>query len=397
MAEKETSPETPVRKQRAATPKRPTRKRKPKAESTQTAATPGAPHRGRRARQLPPLTPSLIEHFGGQERLELVIAENVPDDATPSDVLRLLLEAKRLGADILRGDVYLARDFSRNGADGGYTVAAKRDTLLRYANTLDDFLGHDERAIFAEDEFEHGEPDADGKTLAKRAGITHKSAMPGKRGDCVGAWCAVDMRDEPPTVRVLDAARYVGTKAERDTLDPEDPKRRHPDGCMIAAAMSSALRIGASLNDVVGAEELTKRPEPLPDLSQRLPPPLFEDGPHDELDGRILNAYREAAALDPMMWTPAKISARVASARAVADENETLFDEMRTTLAMAIEGDVQMTIAARRDPAALERRLRELRAFDPSTLDEETLREYRTERTAVEAAARAAGISVDAA
>lgn len=340
------------------------------------------------ARQNPPLPVDLIEHFGGQERIDLIVAERVPDDASAGDVLRLLLEARRLQVDPLRGDVYLARDRSRDGAGTTYAVAAKRDALLAYARRQMMFVGHDEAAIYAEDRFERGKPDAEGRTLAERAGIAHTSGMPGKRGALVGAWCAAEMRGEPPVVRVLDAAQYVGTEDERNQLDPDDPKRLFPDACMIAAAMCNALRIAAGLNDVVGSEELTRRPEPLPQLGGRAALPIFAEGPVDELDARILDAYQQAQALDALLWPPAKVRGRLASAKATADKDggdPAVLDRLRDELASEIERDVAAEVARRHDPVVAARRLGELHAFDPTDLDEDARREYDTERAALEA------------
>ena len=375
---------TPAR-QRAAKPK--PRQQKKRAPRAQSAAIPGAPRRP--SSQLPPLTQDLIDYFQGDERLQLIVEECVPDDATPSDVLRLLLEARRLGADPLRHDVFLRREGSRDGAGLTYAVAAKRDALVRYANRQPDFLGHDEAPIFKNDTFKRGAPNGDGKTLAERAGITHESGMPGDRGALVGAWCVAEMRGKPPTVRILDAEQYLGTEAERNQRDPEDVKRRYPDACMIAAAMSNALRIACGLNDVVGAEELTVRPPAATEPAAE--PAMFADGPRDDLDTRIVRAHQEAQTLDPMLWPPAKIAAHLASARTLgADEGGASFDEARAMLAEEIESDVQRHIAMRRDPTAIAKRLRELRAFDPADLDEEARREYDTELAAILHAADAA-------
>jgi hypothetical protein len=392
-----------ARKSSAATkPKqqatKPRRRKPPTTPKPQGAATPSRRSSGKparkpgQARQPVPLPADLVEHFG-QDRIDLIRGECLPDDASAADELRLLLEARRLGADPLRGDVYLARGGSRDGAAFEYAVAAKRDCLLRYAQRQPGFAGHDEAAIFENDTFERGKPTGDGPTLAARAGVAHTTGMPGKRGELVGAWCAAEMLGKPPTVRILDAADYVGTIAEREQLDPDDPKRRHPDLCMIAAAMSNALRIAAGLNDVVGAEEIGARPAPLPQIGSTAPT-IFEEGPVDDLDTRILDAYRQAQALDATLWPAAKVRGALASAKALADEtggDPAVYDDGRRELADDIERAVQVEQAARRDPAASERRLKELRAFDPSDLDADALREYETEVAAIEAVLHAAG------
>lgn len=397
MAEqKDPAQTTSARKQRAATPKKPPKRRAPRAQKAATPSRSGGRRPAAQARQDPPLPADLVAHFGGQDMVDLIVHEHVPEDATAGDTLRLLLEGRRLGADLLRGDCYLKRDAGRDAAGLGYVVVAKRDTLLRYAAGFAGFLGTAEAAIFAKDTFKRGKPDPAATTLAERAGIVHETGMPGQRGDVVGAWCVTGIGGKELTVRILEAVQYIGTAAEREALDEEDVTRRHPDLCMIAAAMSNALRIATNLNDVVGADELTNRPAaPAPEAAA---PAIFEEGPVDELDARILNAYRDAQALDALLWPPAKLSAHLASAKVAEDGGEATpeaYNASRESIALNIEEDVQREIARRRDPVALKRRLDELRAFDPSTLDEDDLRDYTTERAAVEAAARAAGLEVE--
>jgi hypothetical protein len=385
----EAKPPARPRRQRAAAPKKPARK----APRKQSAAVPPAVNRTRagQARQDPPIPADLIAHFGGQAMVDLIVHEHVPEDATAGDVLRLLLEGRRLKADLLRGDVWLSRDAAREGMGSSYSVTAKRDTLLRYASTFAEYRGTAEDAVCAKDTFKRGKPDPAARTLAERAGITHETGMPGQRGEVIGGWCVVEMAGHELTVRVLQAGPYIGTEAARAQLAEDDIVRRHPDLCMIAAAMSNALRKATNLNDVVGADELTRRP----DLPVAAAPPIFEEGPVNALDARILDAYRQAQALDALLWPPAKVSAHLASAKALAAEqggDPAVYDEARAELAGEIERDVQAAVARNRDPVALRRRLDELRAFDPRSLDAEDLREYTTELAAVEAAARAAGL-----
>lgn len=396
MTEKKT-PATKARKpQGAAAPSRP--RRKPPARP-QSAAVPGAPRAGQ-SRQLPPLTPEQLAYFGSAERLGLVVAECVPQDATQGDILRLLLEAQRLKADPLRGDVYLARAASRDGSGIGYTVAAKRDTLLAYAECFADFEGFDAQAIYKGDKFARVDPTPDG-TLRQRGGISHTSEglEPPEDERPLGAWCVVARQGRPVVTFVARSSEYLPAD-EWPALDAEDPRKRYPDRYMVKVAMCWPLRMLYGLTDVVGAEELSARPAALPDMREPAVPAMFADGPRDALDTRIVNAHRDAQILDPMLWPPAKVRGRLASARALADEtggDPAVFDQARDEIASEIERDVQLMTARRRDPAALLARLKELRAFDPSTLDADDLRDYQTERAAVEAAAAAAGLDVAAA
>jgi len=373
------------RAQRASKPKAPARKPRTQRAATPSRSTPRRPSQGR---QDPPIPADLIAHFGGQQMVDLIVSECVPDDAGAADVLRLLLEGRRLQADPLRGDVFLKREGSRDGAGLGYSVVAKLKALLRHAERQTDFLGHDEGAIFKDDLFRKGKPDATAATLAERAGITHESGMPGSRGDLVGAWCVAEMRGKPPTIRVLDVEHYLGSKQERAALDPDDVRARYPDGCMIAAAMCNALRVATSLNDVVGADEVNRRPDPLPDLSEPVAPAIFEEGPVDDIDTRILDAYRQAQALDVMLWPPAKLSAHLASAKVAEDGTQAsaeIHAAARARIAAEIEHDVQLEQARRRDPVANAKRLKQLREFDPDGLDDAERREYDTELAALEA------------
>lgn len=371
-------------KQRAAAPKSPPSTPRPQRAATPTRSRPARANRA--ARQDPPLPPDLIDYFHGQGMIDLIVAEHVPDDASAGDVLRLLLEARRLGADPIRGDVYLARGSSRDGSAPAYAVAARRDTLLAYAHRQPGFLGTEESAIFEHDTFERGKGDPSAETLADRAGISHTTGMPGKRGPVVGAWCVAGMEGKPLTVRILEAAEFVGTVDERAQMDPDDPKRLHPDLCVIAAAMSNALRIATSLNDVVGADELHARRSPVASVSGS--PPIFAEGPRDSLDERILTAHARAQELDRMMWPAAKVRARLASCHA-PDGDPTVYDEHRRMLAGEIELDGAHETVRRTDPDRLRARLAELFEFDASTLDAEDLAEYLAEKRAITAALEA--------
>jgi hypothetical protein len=392
------------RRQRAATPAKRKPARKPRA---QRAAVPSAVTRSSGARQTPPIPPDVLEHFGGQERVELIVQECVPPDATAGDVLRLLLEARRLHADPLRREVYLARGMSRDGAGIEYAVAAKRDTLLAYAERLEDFAGWQAEAIYKGDTFARVDPKADG-TLRERGGISHTSEglrEPEDGERPLGAWCIVERRGRPPVTFVARSAEYLPAD-EWASLDADDPRKRYPDRYIVKVAMCWPLRTVCGLTDVVGAEELSARPQiPTPQATQPAVPAIFEEGPMDALDARILDAYRQAAALDPMMCPPAKLSAHLASARATAVEvaanldepldgfDQSTYDTLRDKIALELERLVAAEVARRRDPVALRRRLEELRAFDPSTLDEDARREYDTERAAVEEAATTAGVA----
>lgn len=390
-------PATGARQQRAAKPK-PRGARKRPAQP-QRAAVPGAPTG--QPRSLPPLTDDLIAYFGGREMLDLIVEDCVPDDASKGDVLRLLLEARRLRADPLRRDVYLAREASRDGGGVGYTVAARRDALLAFAERQHDFRGFDADAVYAKDTYERVKPNGSGVTLRERAGVVHVrgGVADDDRGDLLFAWCAVERADRPVLFFEARMAEYMPAD-DLQLLDPEDPRKRYTNRWLVKVAMCWTLRELYGLSDVVGAEELGKRPAPLPDMREPAAPTMFADGPRDPIDTRIINAHRDAQALDALLWPVAKVSARIASAKALAAEqggDPTVLDEARAELASEIERDVQAEQARRHDPAKLRKRLLELRAFDPSTLDEEDLRDYQTERDAVEAQAVAAGINVAAA
>jgi hypothetical protein len=338
------------------------RKAKPAAPRRQAAATPKPrgkttaprPQRSRRAAPARRALPAdLVEHFGGDERVELILAECVPQDASPADELRLLLEARRLGADPLRRDVYLARGVSRDGSDFEYSVAARRDALLRFAEQQPDFAGHDEAAIYSEDEFAHGDPEGEGDTLRKRAGVRHVQQNPAKRGELVGAWCAVERRGRPPLVFVATATEYLPPE-DVAAMEPDDPRRRYPDRYLVKAAMCWPLRMLYGLNDVVGAEELREATVAVPVETREVLPPAA-----DELGVRIAELYAEAKRIDLISWTPAKIRARLTDAD----------DQAREELAADLG------------------RLAELREFDREDVDEDTLAELDDEIVRLEALA----------
>lgn len=392
------TPKKQPRAQGAATPKRPAKRRNPRTQA-QTAAVPGAP---RQHPQMPPLTPSIEAYFGGGDaehgraRIELIIAERVPQDASKGDVLRLLLEARRLVADPLRGDVYLTRDQARDGREATYTVAAKRDALLAFAERQDDFQGWDARAIYPGDDFQQVDPVPEG-TLRERGGIIHRSkGLPAKDVKPIGAWCVVEREGRPPVSFVARMDEYMPTD-ELDARDPSDPWRRYTDRMIVKAAMCWPLRNVFGLTDVVGAEELTRRTTTVEQPTAA--PAIFDDGPRDLIDERILVAYRQARELDPMLWPQARLSARLASAKADAGGNTNTFDELRDALAVEMERDVQTENARRRDPEATRKRLDELRAFGRDTFEDgsDEQREYDTELAALETVARELGIDAAAA
>jgi hypothetical protein len=372
---------TPKRKAKA--PAKPTAepKAKPAAPRRQSAATPKPrAHRPRRRAAVPmaaALPLDVVEHFG-DDRVAMVRAE-LPPGATERDLYRLLAEAKRLGADPARGDVYLSRGQARDGAATEYSVAAKLDPLLRFVERTPGYAGHDEGAIFETDEFQQGEVIGDGKTLRERAGIRHVSAEPWKRDKLWGAWCAVEVTGRPPTVRVIKADDYIGTAEERALLEPDDPRRRFPEQCAIAAAMAYTLRRAVGLNDLVGADELqapkfrasaAPAPGPAPAANgDRTAEPL------DELDRQVIAEFTRATEHAAGLWPRAKVRARLLACQD---------DEAREALANEIHNTTSQAITAR---------LIELDRFDAIDLDEEARREYDREvatlRAALEPAAAA--------
>lgn len=365
MAERRTAAKSTRKPAPRPAAKRGSKAKKPAAAKRQAAATP-SPRKGpaRRAPQRTgaparrTLPPDLVEHFGGEERIDLIRAECVPHDASPADELRLLLEARRLLADPLRRDVYLARGVSRDGADFEYSVAARRDALLRFAERQPDFLGHDEAAIYSEDEFTHGDPEGEGTTLRKRAGVHHVQQNPAARGELAGAWCAVERRGRPPLVFVATCTEYLPAE-DVAAMEPDDPRRRYPDRYMVKAAMCWPLRMLYGLNDVVGAEELRQVvAAPTVETREVLPPAA------DELGVRIAELYAEAARIDLIAWTPAKIRARL------TDADDQAREELAADLLETIRG-----------------RLVELHGFDREDVDEDTLAELDDEIARLEALA----------
>lgn len=401
MAEKRTGAKRPPADTKARQ-----RARKP-AVPPQRAATPtrGAGPRASRkpgqARQNPPIPADLIEHFGGQDQVDLIVAECVPEDASPGDVLRLLLEARRLGADPLRHGVYLARERARDGGDYGFSVAAKRDTLLAYAERQPDFRGFDCDAVYVGDVFKRVAPIGDGSTLRERAGVVHtREQEPPTDGaeiqaKLVRAWCAVERENRPPLVFEALAAEYQPGD-EWDTLDPDDPRKRYPNRHLVKVAMCWPLRMLFGLNDVVGAEELSRRSDPLPQIGT---PPARAAGaledPKDPLDARIAGHFATARAIDPLLWPPAKVQTRLASARAEADKpgaEKTAYDDRRGELADEMAADIEAALIRGWTPQQVGKRLAELRAFGTDSLDDDTLREYKVSLAAVEARAAELGL-----
>jgi hypothetical protein len=345
----------------------PAPKKKPGQPRPQRAATPkrGVVTKDQRrtreqSRSQPRITlpDDLIADIGGPDRLALIRAD-LPEDASDGDLLRLLLEARRLGADPTRRDLYLKRSFSRDGGGTGYDVVAKRDALLRHAEAQSGFE-HAEGAIFDNDTFARSKPSGFADTLEGRVGIEHTSGHPKDRGALWGAWCAVAVGGKEPIVRVISAEDYIGTAAERAALDPEDPRRLHPDQCMIAAAMSLTIRIACSLNDVVGADEMNT-----PASAVSLAVIDDEDERTTHLTAKLGALLRASALIDPLLWTATKLRARL--------ENETT--EAVDALIAEVAADLVPKLEARR--ADMER-------FDATDLPDEDRVEYDRQREEIE-------------
>lgn len=207
------------------------------------------------------LPEDLVQHYG-QPLIALILqSRSCPPEAPLSAVARLLRAGQRLGMDPLEGDVYLAAGSARNGSDLDWAVVTKRDALLKYAERQRRFRGHDEDAVYSNDEFRRVAPNAEGKTMRERAGVAHTyNAQPGDRGDLVGAWCLVETANQdgslrPPTYFFAALDKY---QPDVSTLGPDDPWKRHPDACVIKAAQLWALRNGLGLTDIVGQEELER-------------------------------------------------------------------------------------------------------------------------------------------
>jgi len=363
-------------KQRAASPQKPESKPRRQRAATPSRSVPARRNMG--ARQTPPLSPDLVDYFGGQGMIDFIVAEYVPADATAGDVLRLLLEARRLGADPIRGDVYLAKGSSRDGGAFEYSVAAKRDALLAFAERQPSFRGWVAAPVYGNDHFELVDPTAEG-TLRERAGIVHRRAPAEDRGELVAAWCAVDRDGREPTVFEALASEYMPEEAPSAKAGATDAEKwRYRSAHLVKIAMCWPLRMAFSLTDVVGAEELRRAAQPA--AGQPATSAIFTDGPRDDLDARILDAHRRAQELDPLMWTAAKVRAQLASCDS---------DERREFLASEMEVEVARAELTRADPERLQARLAELLAFDASTLDGEDLAAYLAEKRAIAAALEA--------
>lgn len=355
----------PPRRQQARKPaSRPARARRPPARLTAGDIV---------------LPRELAERFD-QETRDLVLAR-LPEGATAGDFARLLAEAARLGADPIRGDVFLKLDSSRDGADREFAVVARLDALLAYAERHPGYRGHAEAAIFADDEFQLGDVDGEGRTLRERAGVRHLTGMPGRSGDLVGAWCAVEVEGREPVVRIINADDFVGTAEERASLDPDDPRRRHPDFCAIAAAMSNAIRRAFQLNDLVGADEIHGTLTPGQASSATASSPTDRLGsPLDEIDREVVAMYHAAHERGiGATWPAAKVRALLLGAQS---------DDERRELAAAIREDVARPMVAR---------LAELDHFDTDGLDEDEQAAYDAELADVRGWLERLGVDVPAA
>jgi hypothetical protein len=301
------------RTQRAS---QPTRSRAPRA-----AATP-----------VPSIPPALVEAFG-TERIALVRARypRAPEDA----IARLLYAADRLGLDPLT-DLYPTEGRGRDGAESEWSIAAKRDALLKVANRRSDYRGMDADVLRAEDTFRRVAPDPASPSLRARAGVEHTYGLPSQRGDIIGAWSAVEVANadgslRPPTFFIAELTDY---QPDPESLADGDPWKEQVAACIVKAAQLWTLRIGLGLEDLVGEQEAARRvpAEPARPLGEA----LVDDEPSDPLDARILDLFREGQQLDPTMWPLPMVQARTLGANAeartaLADEMDASFAPLRAS------------------------------------------------------------------
>lgn len=303
-------PKAPGKRQKAAQPSR--------SRSPRPAA--------READRQQFISAELAEAFG-PERIALV-RERHPR-APEAVIARLLLAAHRLDLDPLT-DLYPTEGRGRDGADTEWEVAARRDALLKVANRRPDYRGMDSDVIHEQDEFARVEPDPSSPSLRARAGVRHTYGMPRQRGALIGAWSAVEVANadgslRPPTFFIAELADY---QPPVDTLQDGDPWKEQTAACIRKAAQLWTLRIGLGLEDLVGAEEASRR---VPSVHREQSQALIADEPQDPIDQRILELYAEARALAPTLWPLPMVQARTRGADDVA--RQALVDDMEASLA----------------------------------------------------------------
>lgn len=173
------------------------------------------------------------------EMLKL-LGQTVAKDASPTEVLWLAEVAGRLNLDPLRREIWMAR------VDGRPLFMVGRDGLLTLAKRDPRFLGLDGDVVHKQDTFEvERMPNGDRR-------ITHKWGNPASRGDIVGAWAELRLRQRGSGEE--EQRFFFFAPMGEYKRDGNTPWKKQASVMILKCAQSTVLRIGIGLSGLYGED-----------------------------------------------------------------------------------------------------------------------------------------------
>jgi hypothetical protein len=258
------------------------------------------------------------------------IAEVLPISHEDPAFFPFLAIAAQLGLSPFTGELWLIpkKEKAKDGkpAREYYTPAVGRDGFLSIARRSDAYIGMRFNVVCAKDTFEVTDTGA-----LSGPDIVHSYASLGSSGDdkpenyrgpIIGAWAVAHFTSPRPPVFYFASLKEHGKWGER-----QDGGRYwkgawdYTSTMILKAAQSYVLRIGMGITGVVPADELKFGPEG----EQAIEGEVLDDDPialaekavdelgilPPELGHDLWLAIREANAMEPFSWAPAKINMRL--------------------------------------------------------------------------------------
>lgn len=248
------------------------------------------------------ISPSFYETMDGKKLAAVKKKMRGLDDA---EVVMALELAQSLGLNVWTNEFYATK-----GNNGELLVMVGRDGLLRKAEDFPDYRGYDNGVVYANDHFEKGDPNPDGKTLRERAGVSHRPAHPAKRGDCLGSWAVAEREGRP--------VRYFFAPIEDYMPSDPHPKSswyRNPTVMIEKCSISVVHRTLINLSGVYLEEEVAKMleagPERPPVDVDAMRAMIYElDVPIDVRDA-LWEGITDLNLLEPNSWGLATVQMKL--------------------------------------------------------------------------------------
>lgn len=289
-----------------------------------------------------PLNPIRAMEAAWPEKDREALAKFVGVEPDNEAFIPFLAIAADLGLNPLTGEIWLIETHPRvKNAQGRwesttrYQPAVGRDGLLKLARQEPTYRGFTSGVHCAGDDF---------AIDYTRQACHHVQTWDGEnRGKILGAWCRVALEGRAPLF-------YYAPLREHGQYDTDNQKWRgawdYVSAMILKAAVSYAHRLALGVSGFVPVDELNDKghsltetaglPSDMPALD--VADDLREAAPDlpDDLRQELEAALREANALSPFSWGPAKIRMRLGgkdadAARSVLDEIRE--DTARSTLA----------------------------------------------------------------